>query len=361
MKKKIKVMSYYTYENKIGGPRTYIQTLEESDLSKKYDFCSCYQNEAPGGLSISLLVRMIKRIKELNPDIVHVHGAQSEGFYGVVAAHLAGCHNIVLTIHGFAHDDSSCKGIKRMLYKYFIEPTTLLLSTRIYTVCNYAAQRHIVKFFGGKRCVGCIHNPAPDISPKIPRPNLRNKLNIDRDTVVLCIVSRITKDKGFHIIEKIVKKLNENGWGNFILLIIGGGQYELELRKQLQKEEEKHQVIFIGETNDVASYLNASDIFIFPSLHENLSIALLEAAQAGLACICSDVGGNSEIIENNVSGYLINDVNNIEKYVNKIILLMNDKILRLSLGAKAKETVSNNFSISDIIRKIDVLYDDVSA
>lgn len=352
-------MSYYTYENKIGGPRTYIRTLEESALSSKYDFCSCYQDEAPGGLSIPLLIRMVKKIKNHNPDIVHVHGAQSEGFYGVITSHLAGCHNIVLTIHGFAHDDSSCKGIKKLLYKYFIEPITLLLSSKIYTVCNYAAQRNIVKKFGGKRCMGFIHNPAPNISPKVPRQEMRNMLNIDSNTVALCIVSRITKDKGFHTLGKIIKRLNEKTLSKFAILIIGDGDYELVLRKKLSMEVEKKQVLFIGKTNDVASYLMASDIFIFPSLHENLSIALLEAAQAGLACICSNVGGNSEIIENNTSGFLIDDVENVEEYVDKILQLMNDKTLRHSLGDKAKKSISEKFSISDIISKINAIYDAV--
>ena len=102
---------YYSYENKIGGPLTYINTIINSELKKEHKFFTLFQNKAPGGLDISLLKKMIMEIKRIKPDIVHVHGAQSEGFYGVLAAKLAGKCKIVTTVHGFAFDDSSCKGL----------------------------------------------------------------------------------------------------------------------------------------------------------------------------------------------------------------------------------------------------------
>ena len=357
--KKSKVLSYYSFENAIGGPRTYIRTLEESELSNRYDFVSCYQNEAPKGISFSLLMRMIKSIKQHNPDIVHVHGAQSEGFYGVLASHLAGCHNVLLTIHGFAHDDFSCTGIKYLLYRFFVEPVTLLFSKRIYTVCYYAAKRPIVRLYGGRRCIGHIHNPATKHIPQHSRDEMREKLGIAHDHVVLSIVSRITKDKGFKILEEIIRRLNIEYSSRFSLLVIGDGEYLEEFKVNLAQEISSNQVHIAGRSEDVASYLSASDIFVFPSLHENLSIALLEAAQAGLACVVSDVGGNGEIIRDRENGILVQSTD-IQGYVDGIIELIKNENLRRELGKAAEQSIRSNFSINDFLNKVDSVYSSLS-
>ena len=112
-----KVLMYYSYGDRIGGPLTYINTIINSPLKEKYEFVTCYQNQAPGGFDGQMLQRMTEQIKKEKPDIVHVHGAQSEGFYGVLAAKRAGCKCIVMTVHGFAFDDKGCTGIKHFLYK----------------------------------------------------------------------------------------------------------------------------------------------------------------------------------------------------------------------------------------------------
>ena len=118
--KKIKVLMYYSFGNRIGGPLTYINSIMNSELNEEIDFRTCFQNMAPNGLKMSLLKRMIKQIKSENPDIVHVHGLQSEGFYGVLAAKISGCHNIVTTVHGFAYDAQKKFSVKWFLYKYVV-------------------------------------------------------------------------------------------------------------------------------------------------------------------------------------------------------------------------------------------------
>ena len=86
VEKKPVVTMYYSYGDRIGGPLTYINTIINSDLQSKYEFTTCYQNKAPGGVDIPLLKAMVKELRRIKPDIVHIQGAQSEGFYGVLAA-----------------------------------------------------------------------------------------------------------------------------------------------------------------------------------------------------------------------------------------------------------------------------------
>ncbi len=353
-----KVLMYYSYENMIGGPLTYINTIINSPLKEKYTFVTCFQNEAPGGWNPQLLRKMIDKIRKEKPDIVHVHGAQSEGFYGVLAAKKAGCKNIVMTVHGFAFDDSACKGIKHFLYKNIIEPYSLRKSKYVYCVCRAASERKIVKSNTKKLKHPYIHNPAPVLMVDESRKQLRERYGVWENDTVFCISCRVVPDKGFDVLADAIKYLNKKTDKSFKFLVIGDGYYLSAFSKMMEKEIEVGQVILAGRTNKVADYLNASDVFVFPSFHENFSIAILEACASGLPCIVSDVGGNAEIIEDGKNGFVINGFE-YEKYAEKMLYFLDNKNQIAVMGGYAKQRTSTDFSLENMCQKIDEVYTSV--
>lgn len=353
--KKPIVVMYYTYPNKVGGPLTYINTLINSPLNQSYEFKTIFQNKAPGGFDLALLRRMVKEIKKIRPDIVHVHGAQSEGFYGIIASKLAGCKHIVMTVHGFAFDDSGCRGIKKFLYKHIVEPFSVHVADYVYCVCEYAAKRPIVTKHARKRKICYIHNPVSLDVPTISRKDMREQLQCLDTDIVFCISGRVTKDKGFQILEEIVKRINKENIKNFKLLVIGDGDYFSEFSKNMSREINNNQVIMVGQTNQVVNYLNASDAFLFPTYHENLSIALLEANAAGLACVVSDVGGNREIVEDGRNGFLLKEITS-DAFFEKICVLINDNVTLKNMSENAKSIAEEKFGLSTICDKINEVY-----
>ncbi len=350
-----KVLMYYSSDKKIGGPLTYINTVINSELKEKYEFVTCYQNEAPGGWSGKMLKRMVAEIKKEKPDIVHVHGAQSEGFYGALAAKKAGCRNIVMTVHGFAFDDSGCRGIKKFLYKHIIEPLSLRRSKQVYCVCKFASERDIVVKNAKKRNYGYIHNCVPPLTVDEDRDAVRARYGIGKDEFVFCISGRISKDKGFDLLAKAVKKLNAEGKGDFKLLVIGDGPYRAAFAEMMEEEMKAGQILFSGHTNKVANHLAASDAFVFPSYHENLSIALLEACASSLPAVVFNVGGNGEIITDGESGFVLNEFS-ADDLADRMARLLEDPSLRRAMGEKAKETALTRFSLELMCQKIDEVY-----
>lgn len=353
------VLTYYTYSDRIGGPLTYIKTLMDSSLQEVYTIKSLFQEKAPGGIDIPLLRNMVRAIRQEAPDILHVQGAQSEGFYGVLAGKLAGCKHIVLTVHGFAHDDSRCRGIKHFLYKYGVEPLTMRLADRVYCVCESTANRKIVKqnAGNGRRNCGFIHNCAPDVRVGIGREQMRQQLGITQEETVFCFCGRLSREKGLDILQEAVQSLNRMDTHRFRLLVIGDGEYRGEFEAAMEKEIACGQVIMTGQTECVMDYLGASDGFIFPSYHENLSIALLEACTAGLACIVSNVGGNKEIIKDGVTGLVV-DKQNGDAYANAIRQLLGDPELMAKYQEAAKRDVAQRFSKEHMAEEVRKVYED---
>lgn len=352
--RKPKVLMYYSYGNKVGGPLTYINTIIASELKEKYDFVTCYQNKAPGGLDLQLLRDMTEAIRREQPDIVHVHGAQSEGFYGVLAAKRAGCKQIVMAIHGFAHDDSNCRGVKHFLYKNIIEPLSIRMSDQVYCVCEFASKRPIVVRNAGKRNRGYIHNPVPELKPQEDRASIRSRYGIAEDETVFAIAGRVTRDKGFDVLAQAVKLLNAQG-KRFRLMVLGDGVYHAEFSRIMAEEIAAGQVIMVGRTDRVADYLFASDAFVFPSYHENLSIALLEACAAKLPCIVANVGGNPEIVKDQKNGYVIEGFAP-EDFADRMGRMIDDPDLRAQLGQEAQRDILERFSLSRMCGKIDEVY-----
>lgn len=353
--KKPKVLMYHTIKGMVGGPATYINTIISSKLNKKYEFDTCYQGGAVGGINIPLFRRLISEIRSKKPDIVHVHGLQSEGFYGVLAARLAGCKKIVTTVHGFAFDDNNTPKYKRFLFKNFVEPLTLRLSNKVYCVCEYAAQRDIIKRNLKKNNCGYIYNPVPNMQVKENRNSIRNKLYFNDEDVVFAISGRIVKDKGFDILAKSIKIINQYGPNRFKLLVIGDGDYREIFEQELKSEIQRGQVVMVGQTNSVADYLNAADAFIFPSYHENLPISLLEAGKMGLPCVVSNVGGIPEIIKNNVSGIVIEGFEP-KMYANAILEIINNQSMRKFMSENIIKDIELRFSMDSFLKQLEEIY-----
>lgn len=353
--KKTKVLMYYSFGDRIGGPLTYMNSVMNSELKEKFEFGTCFQNMAPGGLKITLLKRMIHQIKSENPDIVHVHGLQSEGFYGVLAAKMSGCRNVVTTVHGFAHDAQRKFSVKWFLYKYIVEPLTLRLSDKVYCVCEYASKRPIIVRHTWKNNFGYIHNAVGELQTTRTREEIRAQLNIAAQETVFVISGRVSQAKGFDILAQTIKILNKRNVGAFRLLVLGDGEYVGTFCEEMKVEIENGIVIMVGQTDRVADYLNAADICILPSYHENLPISLLEAGKMGLPCIASDVGGIPEIIRDGQNGFLIGDYQ-AASYADKMELLMKDISLRQFMSKTIRKDMDEKFSVSTMCEKIKKVY-----
>ena len=356
--KRPKVVMYFTYADRIGGPLTYLNMLMASPLKQDYDFDTCFQNKAPKGLNLPLLREMTARLKELKPDILHIHGVQSEGLYGAIAGRLAGCKHIVMTVHGMAMDATNCRGVKRFLYRYLVEPLALRLSHRVYCVCDFAAQRPVIRRNAGrgKRNCGYIYNCAAPHKPSVTREQMRQQLGVGENEILFCISGRVSRDKGFDLLADALHLLAQKQLPAWKFMVIGDGAYRPDFEQAVQPLLEQGRVIMAGQTDRVADYLEAADGFVFPSYHENLSIALLEACTAGLSCIVSNVGGNPEIIQNSVNGIVLKE-QTPGAYAAAMERLLRDPETMKIYQAQAQQDVIVRFSREKMLERIRKVYD----
>lgn len=185
-----------------------------------------------------------------------------------------------------------------------------------------------------------------------------NNFKCDRkinDTVNQIIaVGRLEKEKNHGMIIETYNILNKKKVNLPLLKIVGEGSKKNEYQKKIAEYNLDEKIKLLGARMDINNLLFESDIYLLPSIWEGLSISLIEAATTGIPIIASDVGSNSTIIENGVSGILMQN-NTSEELAKSIMLYIEDYNLRVNASKNVRKK-ANEFTIEKTAQEYIGLY-----
>jgi glycosyltransferase involved in cell wall biosynthesis len=336
-----------------GGPIMTLQRILDSALADKYTFLRMHQHSAASGINMKMIGDWTAWLRRIKPDLVHIRGLGNEGFHGAMAARLAGCPRILLSIHGTVRDLTNARrSVRLRVLTDIVEPCTLRLATHIATVCESASSRDFLSSYQSK-VVGVIPNGVALADPARPmRSRVRRELGIGDERTVLVAVGRLSVEKGHLILAQALKELRDKVQ-EMTLVLVGDGPDRLAI-ESAYRGVEGLSFYSLGQRSDVGEILDASDVFVFPTLHENLSNALLEAMAAGLPVIASAVGGNVEVLERG-SGILV-PVSSPSALADALIRLHSEPALRLSYGVKARSVIAGQYTAAHMVNELDRIY-----
>ena len=355
--RKIRVVQQYVNAANNGGLKTEYEALNNrKNLLDEYEFIPVVLNNCHCGLSLSDIRFYRRAIGKADPDIVHIRGAGMESLNAVLGAKLSGSGKILVTVHGMFSDLVYYSPIKRWVCRYVVEPMIFGLSDGISCVYERAAQRDVFRRYR-KKMLPFVYNRMPqypDCSAEEKRA-LRKELNLPENARIGIYVGRVTKEKGLSYLVDALKQVDACWPPELCLLIVGNGDYLQEMQSECAALRHAKRVIFAGQQEQIQKYLNASDFFLSPSLHENLSISILEACAAKLPCLVTDVGGNSEIIENGKNGLMIAPFS-VDALASGLRKMGDDKY-RAEIKQSAKQVDYSKFSDEQVDQHIKQVYD----
>lgn len=336
----------------IGGPKAVLDGIEQSYLAKKYEFVRITQTTACGFDPIKAwkeIKQCKKQIDAQHADCIYICGFEYPGFLMTIASKLSNVKRVVLSCHGSAWDTPDGT-IRKFILKYIIETIQVYLADSIITVCK-AAQRSV-----GAIRIACHGNNGGVVYNTFPNKEyedwntteLRRELDIADDKIVVTSVGRVVEPKGHFYTIRAIKELNDP---RYVFIVVGEGPYLDEYRKQCAQEIAEGRVILLGQRNDVFRILRNSDIYLFSTLNENHSIALLEAVNMKCCVLCTNVGGNPEIIEDGISGIVIPRMDS--HAIVEGLKILADKDLRMQYAEKAYEICKEKFSIENTYGKLE--------
>ncbi|EGL3836577.1 glycosyltransferase family 4 protein [Campylobacter upsaliensis] len=185
----------------------------------------------------------------------------------------------------------------------------------------------------------------PNFLPKMP-----DVITNHQQKVVL-FLGRFSKEKGVLRLIDIWKKVQEEAkFREWNLVFVGDGVLKEAMQDKINKLNLNDTIIIKGFTNDVEKeYLSAS-IYAMSSYSEGFGMVLIESASYALPSVAFDIAGLSDIIENEKSGFLIED-GNLQEFAKKLQLLMRDENLRKTMGENAKIHTKKHFSKELVLQK----------
>ena len=174
------------------------------------------------------------------------------------------------------------------------------------------------------------------------------------DSVIpnLLFCARVAPNKGILIALEVWKQIYEHyPYSKFY--IVGGGDNTLLDEARRVSGQCNNSIIVVGEVDDVTPYHRLSDVYIFPSEHEGLPTSLLESMSSGLATVCSDIGGNNDLIFDDVTGYRV-PVKDVDAYINKISYLFDNPSIRIEMGKCASSYVEMHASYDVVSKEMEI-------
>lgn len=161
--------------------------------------------------------------------------------------------------------------------------------------------------------------------------------------IVIGNLGRLTDQKGQIYLIELAQLIKESGI-NFKILIAGSGELKKQFHELIEKSNLKNSIELVGHINDIASFMNSIDVFIFPSLFEGSSNTLLEALYYEKPVICFDIEPNKEIITDKETGFIVKK-GDVSELFAKFLELKDSKELQLKFITNGKKLLNETYNL----------------
>lgn len=243
--------------------------------------------------NIQAYKQLVHIMKSERFSLVHCHTPVG-GVLGRIVAHKVKVPIVIYTAHGFHFFKGA--PLKNWLFFYPVEKWLAKYTDVLITINNEDFERAKHHFHSGR--VVRIHGVGIDLgrfakSSSINRDQKREELGVKNGEKLLLSVGELDKDKNHMRIIHVMKDLSQLGYK---LAIAGDGALLKKYNDYLTKNNLEDSVSLLGYRYDIRELLNATDVFVFPSLFEGVSVALMEAVAAHIPIACSKVRGNVDTV-----------------------------------------------------------------
>jgi len=343
-----------------GGPAVFLDHLTKSmaDLGTKsiiaYGYCesnetdytdthklsaelikvkSLHRSLSPLG-DIKSFFQIRKIIKAQRPDLVNTHTSKAGVLARVATKSVSRKTPVVHTFHG------------HLIYGYFARYKSIIFTLIEKMMSRYTdtaiavtaeTKSSLSKLGIGRKLSWRV------IQIGIPTKVLAQPTTVGQ-TINLLWIGRFTQIKDPSLAVKVMKNLSNAAPGKFELTMVGQG----ELYEQVKKEAMNLPIKFTGWLTNPFEDISVFDLLLITSKNEGLPLVMLEAANFGKPTLSKNVGGVSEFITDNQTGYLVDG--SADEISKKLILLSKNTSSLLQTGINANNLLNDKFSV-DVMAK----------
>lgn len=328
-KRKIRVLRIISRLN-IGGPALHVQILtkgldpgrfesfivsgqispQEGDMSYLFDelatkpiIISELQREISLGKDLRVFLEIFKLISRIQPDIVHTHTAKAGSgarttvfFYNLIHGRK------IQTVHTFhGHVFEGYFSHFKSLFFIHIERTIAHLTDVIIAISATQKAELVEKYRIAPtrkfRCIELGFDLDPFVHAATYRGELRKKLDLPPETVLVGIIGRLVPIKNHHLFLRAARILLDETPGLAVrFLVVGDGELRQELEVRCRVLGLAHHFIFSGWIRNVARVYADLNVLALTSVNEGTPVSIIEAMAASVPVIATRVGGVQDLL-----------------------------------------------------------------
>lgn len=283
----------------------------------------------------SIIRELRKKITTTKPDVVHLNSACSP--LGIIrdalCAFIIG-NRIPIVFHCRCNieDQLGTKLVSRFAFKYLVRKAKSVI------VLNQFSKDYVDKIQNGK----AVYIPNFINQQMIEKHIIRDRIE------KIVYVGHVEKAKGLDQILVAASLLP-----NISFLLVGA------VREDISQKTIPQNVSIIGRVfpTEVKEYLHEADVFVFPSLTEGFSNAVLEAMAMGLPIIASNVGANADMIEDK-GGIILNHNNGRDLF--SAIIQLSEREKRIGMSLWNNEKVLSQYTIERVMKMYFSVYEQIT-
>lgn len=293
---------------------------------------------------IKAVMELRRALSDYRPDLVACHSSKG-GWLGRIAARMAGLP-VVFTAHGWAFTEG-VPSVRRIIFRW-AEFLAAPLAQKIITVSELDRQLAIEYGVTKAGKLVTVWNGIPDVTVKKPS---------DRplQMIKLAMVARLDTQKNHADLLRALAGLQQFGWS---LDVVGEGPLEQSLRDMAKSLGIENRVNFLGLQDNVPSLLSTAQLFVLVTCWEGLPLSILEAMQAGLPVIATDIGGVCEAVYEKETGFLV-PPGDITTLRDRLAQLLGNEELRKQMGMAGRQRYEEHFTLDRMVKETLAVYREV--
>ena len=284
---------------------------------------------------VRALFALVKKLREIRPDIVHTHMAKA-GALGRIAAVIARVPVRIHTYHGHLLHGYFGKG---KTFVVVIAERILRVLTTYAVVVGEQVRQDLIKAKIVSAFASCSIAPGVSDIQLWDKEKALNQLSLPHNRPVVLFVGRLTGIKRPDLFVDLAKSLASSNQGA-LCVFVGDGPLGEQLR-DVAKDAEN--LCLAGWQKDLGVVYAVADVVVLCSDNEGMPLSLIEASLCTKAIVATNVGSVKEIIEDGVSGVLVPPGDAVALHT-AVSRLLNDAAQRKLFGESARVHALSTFS-----------------
>lgn len=293
---------------------------------------------------IRALCQLVRYLRSERFDLIHCNSTKA-GIVGRIAARFAKTPHVYYTVHGCVLNEPMPR--HRFFMYWTLEWLTALVTTRLIAVSQLDRSTLLSFRVAPDRKISVIPNgittgTLADTNDLNQRTIARSSLHLPLDAVVVGTIANFYPTKALEVLIHATAIVADE-YPKLRLVIIGDGPERPKMERLVRELGLGERVFMPGQIPDGRHLLPAFDQFVLASRKEGMPLALLEAMEAGLPVIVTNVGGMPEVVDNGQAGLIV-PAEDPEELAAAILDVIANPDLARTLGRKAHERVIAHFT-----------------